>query len=92
LNLLAFNRVLRTTLLMPVVLLGLLAGVLVWQIQEAVDAQTRVAIADELIQRLYQLQSSIVDEETGLRGYQLTGACWSPSGVNKSRWKTSSRN
>jgi PAS domain S-box-containing protein len=73
LNLLAFNRVLRTTLLMPVVLLGLLAGVLVWQIQEAVDAQTRVAIADELIQRLYQLQSSIVDEETGLRGYQLTG-------------------
>ncbi len=72
-NLHAFNRVLRITLLMPVILLGLLAGVLVWQIQEAVDAQTRVAHADEIIQLLYQLKSGIIDEETGLRGYQLTG-------------------
>jgi PAS domain S-box-containing protein len=73
LNLLAFNRVLRTTLLMPVILLGLLAGVLVWQIQEAVGAQRLVANADEVIQRMYQLKAGIIDEETGLRGYQLTG-------------------
>lgn len=72
-NLHAFNRVLRTTLLMPVILLGLLAGVLVWQIQEAVAAQTRVALADGIIQRLYQLEAHILDEENGVRGYQLTG-------------------
>ena len=72
-NLHAFNRVLRTTLLMPVILLGLLAGVLVWQIQEAVAAQGQVARADRIIQRLYQLKIRILDEETGLRGYQLTG-------------------
>jgi PAS domain S-box-containing protein len=73
LNLHAFNRVLRTTLLMPIILLGILAGVLVWQIQEALAAQGRVARAGEVIQRLYKLQALIVDEETGLRGYQLTG-------------------
>ncbi len=73
LNLHAFNRVLRTTLLMPVILLGLLAGVLVWQIQEAVGAQTRIAQADEIIQSMYQLEARIISEETGLRGYQLTG-------------------
>lgn len=72
-NLHAFNRILRTTLLMPVILLGMLAGVLVWQIQEAVEAQTRVARADEIVQSLYQLQARILDEESGLRGYQLTG-------------------
>ncbi len=72
-NLHAFNRVLRVTLLMPVILLGLLAGVLVWQIQEAVQAQGKVAHANEVIQLLYQLKSGIIDEETGLRGYQLTG-------------------
>ncbi len=72
-NLLAFNRVLRTTLLMPIMLLGILAGVLVWQIQDAIDAQAKVAHTGEVIQRLYKLQASIVDEETGLRGYQLTG-------------------
>jgi PAS domain S-box-containing protein len=58
---------------MPVILLGLLAGVLVWQIQEAVAAQTRVALADGIIQRLYQLEAHILDEENGVRGYQLTG-------------------
>ncbi len=58
---------------MPVILLGMLAGVLVWQIQEAVEAQTRVARADEIVQSLYQLQARILDEESGLRGYQLTG-------------------
>jgi PAS domain S-box-containing protein len=73
LNLNAFNRVLRTTLLMPIILLGVLAGVLVWQIQEAIGAQQKVATANEVIQRLYELQALIVDEETGLRGYQLTG-------------------
>ncbi len=72
-NLHAFNRVLRITLLMPIVLLGVLAGVLVWQIQEAIAAQARVAHADEVIQRLYRLQVSILDEANGLRGYQLTG-------------------
>ncbi len=72
-NLHAFNRVLRTTLLMPVILLGLLAGVLVWQIQEAVGSQARVARADEIIQSLYQLEAQVISEETGVRGYQLTG-------------------
>ena len=62
-NLHAFNRVLRTTLLMPIILLGVLAGVLVWQIQEAIEAQIKVASASEVIQRLYQLQAFIVDEE-----------------------------
>ena len=72
-NLHAFNRVLRITLLMPIVLLGVLAGVLVWQIQEAIAAQSRVAHADEVIQRSYRLEVSILDEANGLRGYQLTG-------------------
>ena len=58
---------------MPVILLGMLAGVLVWQIQEAVGAQIRVARADEIIQSLYELESRIIREESGLRGYQLTG-------------------
>ncbi len=58
---------------MPIILLGILAGVLVWQIQEAIAAQARVAHADEVIQRLYRLEVSILDEASGLRGYELTG-------------------
>ncbi len=72
-NLLEFNRILRTTLLLPVVLLALLAGLLVWQIQETLVVQSQVDHSDQILRTLHRLGSLALDQETGMRGYQLTG-------------------
>ncbi len=68
-----FNRILRSTLLLPVALLALLAGLLVWQIQQTLEIQREVNHSDRVISQLNTLERLAVDQETGMRGYQLTG-------------------
>ncbi|MGI8770317.1 MAG: CHASE3 domain-containing protein [Acidobacteriaceae bacterium] len=72
-NLREFNRVLRTTLLLPVALLAVLAGLLVWQIEDTLDIQRQVDQSDRLTLQLNRLGTMVVDQETGMRGFQLTG-------------------
>lgn len=68
-----FNRVLRQVSILPVLVLGVTSGVLYLQI---INANREVALIQRSDQRIAQANLAgklIVDEETGVRGYQTTG-------------------
>jgi PAS domain S-box-containing protein len=71
-NLHEFRRILLTTLLLPLVLLLLLALVLALQIQRTVREQQRIDHTDRVTAQLNEMERLVVDQDTGLRGYQLT--------------------
>ncbi|HEY3989751.1 MAG TPA: ATP-binding protein [Acidobacteriaceae bacterium] len=68
-----FNRVVRTTLLVPVTVLAVLAGLLVWQVEQALDLRQHSIVDSRVIDQVLTLQQRVIDQETGLRAYQLTG-------------------
>ena len=68
-----FNRTLRQLVMLPIVLLVLLAGFLVWQIAATTSAQRALDHSDQVTAQLQELQNLFIDQETGLRGFQLTG-------------------
>ncbi|MGA8107999.1 MAG: CHASE3 domain-containing protein [Acidobacteriaceae bacterium] len=68
----AFNRTLRQLVALPVLLLILMAGFLVWQIVATESAQRELDHSDQVTTKLVELQNLFIDQETGLRGYQLT--------------------
>jgi PAS domain S-box-containing protein len=68
-----FNRTLRQLVALPILLLVLMAGFLVWQIVAATEAQRALDHSDRVTAQLQELQNLFVDQETGLRGFQLTG-------------------
>ncbi len=72
-KLLEFNRTLRQLVALPIVLLILMAGFLVWQIVAAARAQGAIDHSDRITAQLQELQNLFIDQETGLRGFQLTG-------------------
>jgi PAS domain S-box-containing protein len=57
---------------MPIVACLLLAGVLVWQINGSNRTVQSMTRSDQAIALATQLEKLLVDEETGLRGYQVT--------------------
>jgi PAS domain S-box-containing protein len=67
-----FNRTLRQLVALPIVLLVLMAGFEVWQILAATQAQRALDHSDQVTAQLQELQSLFIDQETGLRGFQLT--------------------
>jgi len=67
-----FKRTLRQVLLLPIVACLLLAGVLVWQISGANSTVGLIEDSDQRIALATLIEKLIVDEETGLRGYQTT--------------------
>ncbi len=71
-NLHQFRQILVVTLLLPLVLLLLLALVLAWQIQRTLREQRRIDHTDRITAQLNEMERLVVDQETGLRGYQLT--------------------
>jgi PAS domain S-box-containing protein len=68
-----FNRIVRTTLLVPVTVLALLAGLLVWQVERALELRQQTIVISRFVDQLLTLQQHAVDQETGLRAYQLSG-------------------
>ena len=71
-NLHQFRQILVITVLLPLVLLLLLALVLAWQIQRTLREQQRIDHTDRITAQLIEMERLVVDQETGLRGYQLT--------------------
>jgi PAS domain S-box-containing protein len=59
-------------MILPVVACLLLAGVLAWQIQGANATVDLIQQADQKIALATLIEKLVVDEETGLRGYQVT--------------------
>ncbi|HEX3469789.1 MAG TPA: ATP-binding protein [Silvibacterium sp.] len=72
-NLREFKRILRQTLFLPVFLLLALAGFAAWQITRSSNALHAIDRSDALTAEIAELQKLIIDQETGLRGFQLTG-------------------
>ncbi|HEY1809790.1 MAG TPA: CHASE3 domain-containing protein [Acidobacteriaceae bacterium] len=54
-------------------LLLILGSFLLWQIQATARAQRELDHSDQITAELQELQNLFVDQETGLRGFQLTG-------------------
>jgi PAS domain S-box-containing protein len=59
-------------MILPVVACLFLAGVLVWQIQESDTTVGLIEQSDQRIALATLIEKLVVDEETGLRGYQVT--------------------
>lgn len=68
-----FNRTLRQLVALPIVLLILMAGFLVWQNAATTVAQRAIDHSDRVSAQVQELQNLFIDQETGLRGFQLTG-------------------
>lgn len=69
---LEFSRTLRQLVALPIVLLILMAGFLVWLIAAATVAQRALDHSDQVTAQLQELENLFIDQETGLRGFQLT--------------------
>jgi PAS domain S-box-containing protein len=71
-NLSQFNRILSQVFLLPVVALLLTAGALYWQIRGANATVNLIQDSDARIAQAALVAKLIVDEESGLRGYETT--------------------
>src|SRR5499427_1519335 len=69
----SFQRLLRRTVAIPVALLVLLAVVLVVEILSLTSALRWVDHAEEVIADSRELMRNMIDMETAIRGYYLTG-------------------
>jgi PAS domain S-box-containing protein len=72
-NLRQFNSVLRQVFLLPVVALLVVAGALYLQIRNANVTVNLIQDSDARISQATLVSKLIVDEESGLRGYETTG-------------------
>ncbi|MEO6981715.1 MAG: CHASE3 domain-containing protein, partial [Edaphobacter sp.] len=71
-NLNQFNSILRQVFLLPVIALLLTAGALYWQIQGANATVRLIQESDARITQATLVSKLLVDEESGLRGYETT--------------------
>jgi len=68
-----FKRALARAIVFPLIALLLFAGVLLWQLENMLAAASLVDHSDEVIAQAHAMQNLLVDMETGLRGYAITG-------------------
>ncbi len=69
----AYRRLLVRLLALPIIALALLALITAYGFRRAQQSARRVDRADQVIAHANNLVKLMVDEETGLRGYLLTG-------------------
>ncbi len=69
----SFDQILRQVLIVPVLVILLGAGAIFWQIRQANFTVGQIQTADQSIAETLLIERLIVDQETGLRGYQTTG-------------------
>ena len=67
-----FKRTLLQVLILPIVACLVLAEVLVWQIAGSNSTVTQIERSDRRVALATRIEKYVVDEETGLRGYQVT--------------------
>src|SRR5580704_17625130 len=68
-----FRRLLLNAVVVPISLMLVIAGILVWQIERLEVASTWVEHTDQVIANANELQKLTLDLETGARGFMLTG-------------------
>lgn len=67
-----FKRVLQHVMIVPVAVLLVLAVILVFQVRNASSTVQMIEQADRRIALATLVERYLIDEETGLRGYQIT--------------------
>ncbi len=68
-----FQRALVRAVGLPLLLMLLLAGIFLWQLNSLLVAARWVDHTDRVLAQAHMLQELLLDQETGLRGYLLTG-------------------
>lgn len=72
-NLYQFRRIMGQVFLVPLLALAVLSIALAIQITSSADTVRQIQSSDRRIARVTLISKLIVDEETGLRGFQVTG-------------------
>ena len=72
-NLHQFRRIMGQVFLVPLLALAVLAIALAIQINSSADTVRQIQSSDRRIARVTLISKLIVDQETGLRGFQVTG-------------------
>ncbi|KPV50609.1 hypothetical protein SE17_25915, partial [Kouleothrix aurantiaca] len=68
-----FRRTLNGAFALPLIALVLLAAVLLWQVNSLLNSTRLVEHSDSVLTDVTEAQSLLIDLETGVRGYLLTG-------------------
>ena len=68
-----FQRLLARTFAAPIIVIGFLAGTLLWLNSRQDRLLSAVDHSDQVIMQAGRLLRLVVDQETGMRGYLLTG-------------------
>jgi len=68
-----FRRALARAIIFPLIALLLFVTILLWQLEDMLAASILVDHSDEAIAQAHATQNLLVDMETGLRGYLITG-------------------
>jgi PAS domain S-box-containing protein len=68
-----FRRTLARAIILPVALLIVLVMIFLWQLSSLLGAAQWVDHTDRVIAQVHTVQGLLTDQETGLRGYILTG-------------------
>ena len=68
-----FRRTLNSAFALPLIALVLLAAVLLWQVNSLLASTRLVARSDRVLTEVTEAQRLLIDLETGVRGYLLTG-------------------
>jgi PAS domain S-box-containing protein len=68
-----FRRTLLQTFLLPPILLTVLAGLLLWEIDRLLKTERLVRHTDEVIAQAHRVESLVGRMETGSRGFLITG-------------------
>src|SRR3954451_1494161 len=69
-----FRRSLGLAVVMPLLLMAALAGALLWDVSQLLSTARWVDHTDEVIGQAHYAQSLLLDMETGVRGYLVTGS------------------
>jgi PAS domain S-box-containing protein len=72
-NLRDFQRILKQAFYVPLFALIALAGILLWQVSSTRQAQLWLDHSDLVSAQIAELERRIIDQQTALRGYELTG-------------------
>lgn len=71
-NLRDFQLVLKQAFFVPILALVALAGILLWQVTNTRHAQLWLDHSDQVSAQIAELERQIIDQQTALRGYELT--------------------
>jgi signal transduction histidine kinase/CHASE3 domain sensor protein/ActR/RegA family two-component response regulator len=68
-----FRRLLNWVIAPPLILMVLLAGVLLWQVENLLRSTRMVDHSDQIISDAHAVMASMLNMETGQRGFMITG-------------------